>query len=664
MDKLTSIGAGTNAVVKGEFTNRVEAASGVISEGLAYLKWKHVLIFPTTWLLFFFLGKWFFENVLGRYHATSSRYWALACKLIFLVTFIASGNLLNLMIAEVYGFMHPTLRTVAWTSTLTLLCFLLNNVIPFLAVTSMCRTLGLPRGIAGSLGMGAIIVSQIWFWFIGETFISDKSETWHDHHSVSIIFFLYQQLFLKDLEHSVAIIAMMGTFISAIISGFATVSFPMDSLMIFRGVNTKLLNTKERTHIEVLSQIAQRKMNLLISLSYEKDQENNNDNTFTTAGSFSPKSSDNQLSSLNETIGSDDLTLSETNSPGRKNGVMSHRPNRVTTTNNNSKAVSKKKSGGVRASISLTLGKITKASGKQEYRELFKDLSRTNSYLNIFYYRVVTMMSNLWNNIDSFVDHIIINSRNMWARQGYQSYQRPKEVIPSLDIRMLTTVDRNRILANEEVTTLEQIAQDIFLDIVHSHELREQAEFAKTKMGLCIWYVGIFLSFVGVVRLFFALYHVSKGFVLSFTEKEKIAEEDETYFADIFMAVFGMSKNEWDLTANLIVIFLLGAFQVRAFLGSMMISARLGFLSTNTELYALVLAYLAGFYFIASVVLCRIQLPIEYRKGVTVALGQFSFDYFEWLFDRMYITSSAASLFYLWQDARRKKAASQRFFHQ
>ena len=44
----------------------------------------------------------------------------------------------------------------------------------------------------------------------------------------------------------------------------------------------------------------------------------------------------------------------------------------------------------------------------------------------------------------------------------------------------------------------------------------------------------------------------------------------------------------------------------------MMIAARLGFLSTNTELYALVLAYISGFYFIASVVLLRTQLPIEY----------------------------------------------------
>ena len=184
-------------VVQGEVVDRVYAAHGLMTEGLAYLKVKHVVIFPTSWILYFLLGRWFFESVLGRYHATSARYWAKACKLIFLLTFVAACNLLNLMVAEVYGFMHPALRTVAWTCTLALLTFLLNNIIPFLAAVSMGRTLGLPRLLAGFLGMGIVVVAQIWFWFIGETFISDKSETWHDHNSVSIIFFLYQQLLLK-----------------------------------------------------------------------------------------------------------------------------------------------------------------------------------------------------------------------------------------------------------------------------------------------------------------------------------------------------------------------------------------------------------------------------------------------------------------------------------
>jgi len=75
--------------------DRAYESASIVAEGLAYLKVKHVLVFPTTWLLFFYLGKWFFDNVLGRYHATSSRYWAVACKMLFLLTFVAACNLLQ-----------------------------------------------------------------------------------------------------------------------------------------------------------------------------------------------------------------------------------------------------------------------------------------------------------------------------------------------------------------------------------------------------------------------------------------------------------------------------------------------------------------------------------------------------------------------------------------
>ena len=42
-----------------------------------------------------------------------------------------------------------------------MLCFLLNNVIPGVMATSMGRTLGLPRFIASSLGMGSVVFFQV-----------------------------------------------------------------------------------------------------------------------------------------------------------------------------------------------------------------------------------------------------------------------------------------------------------------------------------------------------------------------------------------------------------------------------------------------------------------------------------------------------------------------
>ena len=466
---------------------------------------------------------------------------------------------------------------------------------------------------------------------------------------------------LQDLEHSVAIIAMMGTFISALIAGFATISFPMDSLMIFRGVNAKLLRTKENTHVEMLFAIASRKRCLLLATMAEQQREIA-DSSAGAGGraiggaAFSPlrlgASSSDALSAHSS---ASNLASGAGASAADGAGAVKIKNRRGTSAERGGgagggAAGGKKKGGGIRASISLSLGKITKG-GTGEYRELFKDLARSNNYLRQWGSRLGAFFARLWRRLDSFVDHVIINVSSVWARKGYQVYQwHPAGMGPG------GRGDKN----GGDVAILEHIASDLFLDIVHSHELREQAEFSQTKLGTTIWAGGIFLSFVGVVRLCFALDHVRTG--LYSPGYIPLPEEEEMYFANVMMDVLGMDRRSYDLSANLFIIFLLGAFQIRAFLGSMMISARLGFLSTNTELYALVLAYLAGFYFVASVVLLRIQLPMEYRKGVTLALGQFGFDYFEWLFDRIYIASSCCSLLYLWRDSRRKATASKRFF--
>ena len=633
--------SGAGAAVRDEVVDRVSNAGGVLVEGLSHLKVKHLIVFPTTWLLFFFLGRWFFDNVLGRYHATSSRYWALGCKLIFLVTFVSACNLLQLMIADVYGFMHPSLRIVAWTSTLSILCFLLNGTIPFMIAVSMGRTLGLPRILAGVLGMGCVLIFQLGFWFVGETLLSDMSETWKDHHNVLLVIFLYKQLFLKDLEHSVAIVAMMGTFTSAMIAGFATVSFPMDQLMIFRGVNEKLLRAKERTHIEVLSMIAAQKRELLLCGTDTKQRGKQN-----RAGIDPP--SGNQIAAevpSGRSVKNRRLEKEKEKDRGiLDSGISAFSFNRHS----------------VRASINYSLARLTRS--RSEYLQYFKEFARVQGFFAVNLRRLSSLISQVWWSIDSIVDHVIINTRRLWAGQSLQAF-RWRAGSASNRYNELgqagPTSPEMRLL--RDIPILEQLAEDIFRDIAHSHELQEQAEFAATKCGKAIWWCGVFLSGVGTVRLYFALSHIAKGFFYTYIS-EPGTRPDPLTSVDIFLQWTELDPAQWAFPLNITVICFLGAFQIRALLGSMMIAARLGFLSTNTELYALVLAYMSGFYFIASIVLLRTELPIAYRKGVTMALGQFSFDYFEWLFDRIYLTSAAISLLYLWGDARRKKTLSKRFF--
>jgi len=110
----------------------------------------------------------------------------------------------------------------------------------------------------------------------------------------------------------------------------------------------------------------------------------------------------------------------------------------------------------------------------------------------------------------------------------------------------------------------------------------------------------------------------------------------------------------WSPLFSCCLMSVMALMQVRAFLGTMQQLARLGFLSTSTEHYALVLAFLAGNYFVASVVLLRTQVPLRFRRGITVALGDdFQFEFFFWLFDFLFVFSSLFSAIYLWWENTR-----------
>jgi hypothetical protein len=201
-----------------------------------------------------------------------------------------------------------------------------------------------------------------------------------------------------------------------------------------------------------------------------------------------------------------------------------------------------------------------------------------------------------------------------------------------------------------DIASLEKAAKDTFTDIVNMHELRLQIKRSGTFFGRWLWRFGFIMSGVAVLRLLQALYNVSCSMLdLECTSDANVVGgvSDVEHLLESFNRHVSLNLTNWSSALNIVFICALGLMQIRAFLGTMRQMAKLGILSTNTELYALVLAYLSGFYFLASIILIRTHLPLEYRKGVTVALGPFEFGFFSWLFDCVFVLSTTTSLLYL-----------------
>ena len=95
---------------------------------------------------------------------------------------------------------------------------------------------------------------------------------------------------------------------------------------------------------------------------------------------------------------------------------------------------------------------------------------------------------------------------------------------------------------------------------------------------------------------------------------------------------------------------------VRAFILGISHFSKLGIVNTSTEIYSLVLAYLAGSYSVAGVLFLRCQLPLRRRKAVTMALGEdIVLDFYFWLFDVVFICSALTTFALCLLDIQRKR---------
>ena len=625
------------------------------TDGLFHIKRIHYVLFLTTWAAFLMAGKWFFETGLGQYHATSSKQLARLCKVIFLVTFVAACNLLELMTFEILDLLHPTLRQLAWTLSLALLCSLLNLLIPAVFATSVATTiLGIRRTKAFGIGVGCVLIFQICTWSLG------KMLTWFEAApfgitsrvtSTSFPSFLYSQIFLVDLQTSVAYIALSGTATAAIIAGFSTVSFPLEQIMVLRGIDTALLNSRERSLTEVLALIAEKKKMLLMNKSRRKDGVPlASDGTASTVQSTSSSSAPHQVAT----------------SPMQQPAALHHRPNiKGVAAASSSTSSAKKDNSNTSKARQMIIGKISTV-----WDILLQKLGLAHKVLSSIFpaigggvgltgsgrrIRFFSLDGGLVTGSGSsggggsggggggggsgvYYDQIL-NSR----RAGTGS--------PGTD--GVVGGDEFRTTLFNEVSFLEQMSEDIYLDIVNLKELQSQAEYAQTLMGRVLRFMGHALSVVAIIRLLVGLWHVA-GFVLGDTF-EGISSQPDVVVSMLSMIVVYLRVQidvvAWSPLLNCCLVSSLALMQVRAFIGTTQQLARLGFLSTSTEHYALTLAFLAGNYFVASVVLLRTQLPLRYRRGITIALGEdFQFDFFFWLFDFLFVFSSLAAALFLWYD--------------
>uniref|UniRef100_A0A3Q3XIR6 Uncharacterized protein n=1 Tax=Mola mola TaxID=94237 RepID=A0A3Q3XIR6_MOLML len=212
---------------------------------------------------------------------------------------------------------------------------------------------------------------------------------------------------------------------------------------------------------------------------------------------------------------------------------------------------------------------------------------------------------------------MIVSKKKRIAMTRRQMYQRGEDqnkptgfwgMIKS--VTSTTTGSENISLIQQEVDALEELSRQLFLETVDLQATKERIEYSKT-------FQGKYFNFLGY---FFSIYCVWKIFMVKF----------------------------WSQHISFILVGIIIVTSIRGLLITLTKFFYAISSSKSSNVIVLVLAQIMGMYFVSSVLLMRMSMPLEYRSIVTEVLGELQFNFYHRWFDVIFLVSALSSILFLY----------------
>ncbi|AWP13262.1 Golgi pH regulator isoform 6 [Scophthalmus maximus] len=212
---------------------------------------------------------------------------------------------------------------------------------------------------------------------------------------------------------------------------------------------------------------------------------------------------------------------------------------------------------------------------------------------------------------------MIISKKKRIAMTRRQMYQRGEDQNKQTGfwgmIKSVTstqTGSENLSLIQQEVDALEELSRQLFLETVDLQATKERIEYSKT-------FQGKYFNFLGY---FFSIYCVWKIFMVKF----------------------------WSQHISFILVGIIIVTSIRGLLITLTKFFYAISSSKSSNVIVLVLAQIMGMYFVSSVLLMRMSMPLEYRSIVTEVLGELQFNFYHRWFDVIFLVSALSSILFLY----------------
>lgn len=218
---------------------------------------------------------------------------------------------------------------------------------------------------------------------------------------------------------------------------------------------------------------------------------------------------------------------------------------------------------------------------------------------------------------------------------------------------------QHKLMLQKEIDFLDVLTGELRVDIAEMKHSYETALQARTTLGRLRTYLGFVFSLVLLIRLYTSLLSILKGSIDDSKKSDPVTTTLLWLAGHHYVSVD--DYNKFSQGISLLLTAFLSVSQVRTLLGTVSSVTRridliykrcyctskgaqaLGFEQSYKHIYTRVVAALMGCYFVACVVLTKLNLPIEYRSEFGAALGGMAFTIRSSVVNLVFALSSAIS---------------------
>lgn len=205
--------------------------------------------------------------------------------------------------------------------------------------------------------------------------------------------------------------------------------------------------------------------------------------------------------------------------------------------------------------------------------------------------------------------------------------------------RELLLLKSDERVLRHEIATLDEARRELFVEINELYGARLASNESRTCKGRLFNLMGYFFSVYCVYKMVMAALNI----ILQRVRKNDPVSQWIQLFL-VYVLDVKIDVRFWSQHASFLLIGVLVATQMRGFLlqTMKMFHAWSSVLSSNSVI--LLLAEIMGMYFVSSVLLMRMSLPVDYRRIITRVLGDIEFHFYHHFFDVIFIVSATVSI--------------------